>query len=330
MASSARAGVELLPLAELAWSEWDSAPAAIELISLSENTVFRVDADSGETYVLRIHRPGYHDLQELLSEHSWTAALKDANVSVPVPRLTPDGRGYVSVVVPSSGESRHVGVAHWVEGTVLHDLLEHSAAEWPRHFSELGRLAARIHNQASGWEIPSDFRRHAFDEEGLMGHEPFWGRFWEVPSLEPAQKDLLGRARAKIYQVLAGLPKDAEGYGLIHADLHPGNLLVNGDGLHAIDFDDSGFGWHLYELAVALFRCQDGPRFDEIRDSVVAGYRSERPLTDAVLALLPIFLLIRSLVLIGWIHGRPEVDRRAMLDRLTARACRQAEQLMQR
>ena len=26
--------------------------------------------------------------------------------------------------------------------------------------------------------------------------------------------------------------------------------------MHVIDFDDAGFGWHMYELAVALFGAQ--------------------------------------------------------------------------
>lgn len=326
MTDSVRPGVELLPVAERAWREWESGAASIELISLSENTVFRVEAEGGEVYVLRIHRPGYHDLQELLSEQAWIAALKEANISVPVPLLTPDGRGYVTVRLPSARERRHVGVAHWVEGADLDGILERCDAEGrARHFAELGKLAARIHNQSSVWEIPADFRRHAFDEEGFMGGKPFWGRFWEVPSLEPAQRDLFGRARTAIYPVLAGLPRDRETYGLIHADLHPGNLLVTGGGLHAIDFDDSGFGWHLYEIAVALFNFQDTPGFDQLRDSLIAGYRSERPLVDEVLSLLPMFLLIRALALIGWADQRPEIDRGSWHDEGVALACRQVE-----
>ena len=38
----------------------------------------------------------------------------------------------------------------------------------------------------------------------------------------------------------------------IHADLHAGNILVRDGGVTVIDVDDAGFGWHVYELAVAL------------------------------------------------------------------------------
>ena len=48
-------------IAERALDEWDICAVELELISISENTVFRVDTNTGETYVLRIHRPGYHN-----------------------------------------------------------------------------------------------------------------------------------------------------------------------------------------------------------------------------------------------------------------------------
>ncbi len=51
----------LRAIAEQALDEWDIPAVQLELISISENTVFRVDTDADETYVLRIHRPGYHN-----------------------------------------------------------------------------------------------------------------------------------------------------------------------------------------------------------------------------------------------------------------------------
>ena len=42
------------------------------------------------------------------------------------------------------------------------------------------------------------------------------------------------------------------GYSVIHADMHPGNIVVDGDRLTVIDFDDAGFGWHQYDIATAL------------------------------------------------------------------------------
>jgi Ser/Thr protein kinase RdoA (MazF antagonist) len=46
--------------------------------------------------------------------------------------------------------------------------------------------------------------------------------------------------------------KRPERLGVIHADLHFGNLLRTRDGMSAIDFDDCGRGFYAHDLAVPL------------------------------------------------------------------------------
>ncbi|PON13826.1 aminoglycoside phosphotransferase [Candidatus Entotheonella serta] len=316
-------------VAETALREWALDVAAMELVSVSENTVFKVSTRSGEALVLRVHRPGYHRLAELISEQRWTAALLEAGVSVPVPRHTSDGRGYVSVPVPGTDEQRYVGLVEWVDGETVHQAIEHNAdvASLTFRFEQLGRLAARIHNASVAWAIPNDFQRHALDADGLMGNQPFWGLFWVLPQLSLSQRELILTARDAIYRMLSDYGKNHGTYSLIHADLHPRNLLINGDQLHVIDFDDAGFGWHQYELAVALFSYRDHPHTEMIQDALIRGYRSARDLDDAAVSLIPMFILIRALALLGSIHERPELDHHSDLPDLIALACHHANAL---
>lgn len=324
-----RAHQAMHAVAETALRKWGLDGAAIELISVSENIVFKVSTSPGERLVLRVHRPGYHTLDELISEQRWTAALHEAGVSVPVPRHTPDGRGYVSVQVPGTNEHRYVGLVEWVDGETVHSVIEHEAdaATLALRFEQLGRIAARIHNAAVAWPVPGGFQRHAFDAEGLMGERPFWGPFWGLPQLSTTQRELILKARAAIYRILSDYGKDPGTYSLIHADLHTRNLLINGDQLHVIDFDDAGFGWHPYELAVALFSYQDHPHVDAIHDALIRGYRSARALDDAVVELIPMFTLIRALALLGWFHERPELNHSSALPHLVIFACTRADAL---
>jgi Ser/Thr protein kinase RdoA (MazF antagonist) len=320
----------LRAIAERALDEWELRVSQLELISVSENTVFRVDTDGGDTYALRIHRPGYHTLAELNSEQQWTAALNRAGIGAPVPRITRDGRGYATISVPGSTETRHVGIVEWFDGVLLSSIIKQApdAQALASHFNQLGRIAARIHNQAVSWQIPADFQRHAFDTDGFMGDAPFWGPFWVLPELTAAECKHILNARRTIHRILSDYGKAQGTYSLIHADLHPHNLLVNGDQLAVIDFDDSGFGWHQYELAVALYSYQRSPHFDAIRDALIAGYRSERPLSDAAIELLPMFLLIRALAMLGWLHARPEHRSSEGLRRLIESVCGQAEEVL--
>jgi Ser/Thr protein kinase RdoA (MazF antagonist) len=299
------------PAAREALNAFPIDPTGLELVSVSENVTFRVhDATDGAAYVLRLHRPGYHSLDELVSERTWIRALADAGIAVPPPLNARDGRDYVGVSIAATGEHRYAGVSRWTEGRVLAEVLRQSESvgEVERYFEQLGVIAAAMHDQASGWRTPADFRRHALDTDGLMGEAPFWGRFWEHPGLSHAERSLLLETRARIRGALDRFGRDARTFSVIHADLHPGNLLVNEDRLTVIDFDDSGFGWHQYDAAVALFHSQTRGEFAAIERAFVRGYRSRRDISADALALIPMFLLVRGMAVIGWINQRPELD----------------------
>ena len=315
---------DLHAIAEQSLPHWGLRPDQIELVSRSENTVFRLDMPDGQRYALRIHRPGYHTLPELESELLWTQALNDAGIRVPVGVRTLEGPGYATIPTPDGESSRAVGLVNWLEGELLSSVIEAEQDESTiiEHFRQIGRMLAAMNNQASNWTPPPGFTRHSFDVAGYVGEEPFWGRFWDIPPLTTSQREVLARAREGIRRALSDYGKDRCTYSMIHADLHAHNILIDPLGtLQAFDFDDAGFGWHQYDLAVVLFGFEDLPYIDAITDALVAGYRSVRPFSDEALSLLPLFLLIRRLVVISWQWERPELGRRRGLEAYIADAC---------
>ena len=148
-------------------------------------------------------------------------------------------------------------------------------------FRTIGALAARLHNQAARWRPPPGFTRHAWDTDGLVGEQPFWGRFWELAALSDAERALMVRARDRVRDELSRLERSPRNYGLIHADFAPENLMVDGDRVRLIDFDDAGYGWHLFEIATSLYFHIGQPYFAAIEQATIAGYRAERELTAA-------------------------------------------------
>ena len=319
---------ELRALAEQALPYWGLKPYKMELVACSENTVFKLNISGGRAYALRIHRPGYHTLRELESELIWTQMFNAAGVSVPIGLRTLDGPGFATVVTPDGTSSRAVGLVEWTDGTRLAEVInsENDEDDIAEQFAQIGRIAATIHNQSHGWAPPSGFSRHAFDVPGHVGKAPFWGRFWDIPLLKPAQPDILSRARDHIAAVLDGHGKDGGSYSMIHADLHAKNIPVGVAGNpHVIDFADTGFGWHQFELAVALFGLDDRSSFQAIQHALISGYRSVRPLGDEALSLLPLFRLIRRLVQIGWMWDRPELARREGLNQYIEQTCQRVD-----
>ena len=292
-----------------ALAEFGVEAADVTLESVAENITYRVDpANASESFVLRLHRPGYHSLAELDSERIWLHALSEAGITVPQPMPATDGRYYVPIEIPGLDESRFVSLSGWIEGEIADNVVEGAETEQiGRHFQQLGALMAAMHNQASAWVPPPTFRRHRLDADAFLGEAPFWGRFWDHPALSEPERHSLMATGDDLRQALETYGNDRDTFSMIHADLHFRNLVIDGESISVIDFDDAAFGWHQYDIAVALFESRHMPNFDAYENSFIEAYRSVRDITDEDLALVPMFELIRRMALIGWKAQRPEV-----------------------
>ena len=284
---------------------------------------------------MRIHRAGYHSDEALRSELQWMTALGDYGIRVPT--LVPCRNGAPFAVVAGGGvpEPRQVDIFEWVDGRQLGSAEEGvgDSGAISDTYHTIGALAAQLHNQASDWCVPDDFVRHAWDAPGLVGPEPFWGPFWELAALTAEQRELLQTARDKVNVDLgayAARPENADRYSLIHADFVAENLMVDGDTVRLIDFDDSGYGWHLFELATALYFEMEADYYREAYDALIEGYRQHRALPDTQLAYLPLFFLARSFTYLGWVHTRFETETaRELTPVLVDKACKLAREYLQ-
>jgi Ser/Thr protein kinase RdoA (MazF antagonist) len=312
-------------LALIALRGWDLVVTNIEAIKVRENSVFRLDLATGGRAVLRVHRRGYHSDEELDSEFAWMQALEAANI--PVPRVIRSrlGRNFEVVSSAAVDGPRQVDVFEWIDGRQLGSIEVGLAARGTvvdSQYYAIGAIAARMHNQTAAWPYPTGFCRHAWDTAGLVGEQPLWGRFWELEALTEDQRELLIRTRTRIADELASHGMEPERYGLIHADLVPENVLVDGQDLRVIDFDDAGFGWHLFDLATSLYFITGESIYPAARTALIRGYRSERELSEKVLQCLPLFLAARGTTYLGWLHTRQGSDAaRDLTPFLVERAC---------
>ncbi|MDE3027065.1 MAG: phosphotransferase, partial [Paracoccaceae bacterium] len=148
--------------------------------------------------------------------------------------------------------------------------------------------------------LPEGFARPSWDEVGLLGPEPFWGRFWENPALTSAETGLLQTARVRAMEKLAIYRAAGADYGLIHADLMRENILVDGARVWLIDFDDCGFGFRLYDLATLMLQNLGEPAYPDLVQAALDGYGAVRPLGATDVALLPMFVMLRCFASCGW------------------------------
>jgi len=282
---------------------WGMSDADFHLIAARENSVYRVDHD-GLSYALRVHRRGYHSDAELWSELQWMQAISHGGIDVPAPVASTSGQ-FLHVV-----DGVHVDVLNWLPGAPLGSTFEAlKAADRTGLFRRIGCQMARLHRISDAWVRPEGFNRCVWDRGGLLGEAPLWGRFWENPTLGVEDRALFTRVRETANYALAGR-ETALDYGLIHADLVRENIIIDGDRLQFIDFDDGGFGFRLFDLATALIKNLGERDYPALRDALISGYREVRAIDIEALEL---FVLLRSATYVGWIIERmeePGADRR--------------------
>jgi Ser/Thr protein kinase RdoA (MazF antagonist) len=313
---------EIAMRARAALRHWNLPEQAPVLLKYRENAVFRVALPDGGKAALRLHRPGYHSQQALASELAWMADLRRHGVAVPEPLPARDGNLLVALDT-DRGEPQFADLIGWVDGAPLGESgqpLGRSRVELEVLFEGIGREMARMHLAADAFERPAGFERASWNAAGLLGEQPFWGRFWDCPGLSLADRRFLSDLRHRIQGRLAAISTSLD-QGLIHADLVRENVFVSDDAISFIDFDDCGFGFRLFDIATALLRNRKEPDYPVIRDRLLNGYATLRPEMRQEFVHLPLFLLLRSLTYIGWAGARRELpDSEERLRRYVAEA----------
>ena len=305
----------------------------LEPLCYSENHTYRVTRQNVKPVAtLRICRPGYRSLGELQAEIDWLFYLhgevKLEGIEIICPIRALDGSA-VQVVTLPDGNVFH-GVAFVYMDGVTPD--EGDGETMCRLFRRLGSLAATLHEHTRGLGTAVAPREHdqvlgmtagpcgtftlpiarpVWDCDTTLGPNAPWGSWRDVADFVPQERRLLERAETRIRAAMAAYGKPRERFGLIHADMRLANLLVEGDTLKLLDFDDCAYSWHLFDLAASLSFIEARPDVPDLIASWLEGYRAAstvHPLEEADVAVIPSLIMMRRLQLTAWLATRHDSD----------------------
>jgi Ser/Thr protein kinase RdoA (MazF antagonist) len=307
---------QIVRLRRVAVRALDAYPVAdpqLRFVTHGENTTFKVSTGGAavERFLLRVHRPARHGRHidsnaAIRSELRWLTALRaQTDLSVPEPLLTRDGELTTTAAAPGVPEPRICSVLRWMDGRVYTD------SPRPVYLHRLGGAMARLHNHADAWPRPDDFVRIQWDWETFFGDTMEYGGINAAGVWDLLPHDLRGsfdRVAARARRVMTQLGDGPDAVGLIHADLHLDNALFAGRDVRLIDFDDSGIGYRLYDVAVALWELRHRADYEAFRTALVAGYTAHRPLPADHLAHLDTFIAVREVAFGLWFVGTAQVN----------------------
>jgi Ser/Thr protein kinase RdoA (MazF antagonist) len=250
-----------------------------------ENRVYRVGIEDGPPVVAKFYRPGRWSDLSIGEEHSFAAELAAADIPV-VPPLRHGGRtlhfhgDFRFAVYPCYG-----GRAPELDDMAL--------------LRQLGRLVARIHligaRQRFRHRPRLDVKTHGRSSQEYLLSSGF------IPEdLQIAYKGITEHVFAGIDGAFgrAGEPR----YIRLHGDFHPGNVLVNGEKLHIVDFDDTLAGPAVQDLWMFLSgnRNEQTPQLAEL----LAGYIEFRPFDSSELHLIEALRTLRIMHYAAWLARR--------------------------
>lgn len=280
------------------------------------NSNFSVETDRGRWFV-RVNEGKAED--DVAWEARLVGALAAGGVMTPSPLPARDGRPYAAL---AGAPGKFVSVFAWRGG-------RHLAADevTPAYAHALGAALGALHRV--GLELPAAWRRRS-----IYDHEHLVARF---AGFSTSTDPLLARAISVLAEELAhaeaaAATRAAATTGMIHGDLFRDNVLWEAAAdeprlVAILDFEQASGGSLAYDLAVCINDwCWDGaPRFDVIA-ALLAGYATERVLTPADRAALPIevraaaarFTITRITDVYLAKVTNPEKDFRAFLARVDA------------
>jgi Ser/Thr protein kinase RdoA (MazF antagonist) len=296
----------LRKLAQAAIEMYQLEDVRLSFIQYSENIIYRVDlagptASSGDgepylpnRFLLRIHAGRESEI--IASELTWLVALsQEAGLPVPVPVANKDGKLVTTIVTSGVPNGRVVSLMRWLDGRRFHTGLK------PNHLRALGQVVAQMHTFSAGWQAPTNFVRPIWNWDSQLGGSLFRHPMEQIVASIPAKfREPYQFISQEVKQLMESIGNGPDSYGLIHADLYPENVLFKSGKAFPIDFEDCGYGYWMWDIAVALCTWAWGDDWERMRDAFWEGYSQRRTLPDKHWIQLDLFVATQFATMVLW------------------------------
>ena len=126
--------------------------------------------------------------------------------------------------------------------------------------------------------------------------------------MTPAALEAFAETVALIGDRLASFGKSPDRFNLVHGDMRLANLLMDGNTVKVIDFDDCGFSWLLYDCATTVSFFEHTPEVPDLLKAWTRGYRRIGSLSAEEEDEIATFVMLRRLLLVAWIGSHAETE----------------------
>lgn len=258
------------------------------------NVVYTCEKEGAEAYILRISFLPDRSREDFLAEVEYIRYLFEHGGSVP--DVISSRKGNLLEEFTHNDHTFFVSLFEKARGKKLveNNYRYREGVPITEYYYNCGKALGKLHQISKGYT--PIHRRYSFFDKYNAGY---------IDKLIPDSLSPLKKKLADLLNTLEELDRNRETYGMIHFDYNDGNYSIDFDTgkLTVYDFDNSCFGWYMYDLADlwrsgvgwTRFEPDAGKRktfMDDYFETVLAGYRSETNLEDSMLDQLPLFIQI--------------------------------------
>lgn len=265
-----------------------------------ENFVYEYTKDNTQ-YILRFTHSSHRDVNQVEAEIEWIEYLHQNNASVSRVVLSIHGN-HIEQVHSHNGSYFIVSAFEKAKGNfVRYDKID---SDFNYKF---GKAVGKLHKLSKQYK-PNHKRIEWFEDDNIQQ--------FALKYLPQTDRIVLEKYEALVAKIKK-LPNNYESYGLIHTDLHFGNMYYDGSDFTFFDFDDSAYSYYIADIAIIIFY-QFGLReyTDQEKEELTfqflkyfcKGYLEENDLEFSWFDHINDFLKLRELILYIVIYAAgPEV-----------------------
>ncbi len=281
-----------------ALEQYDLRVKWVKFLTIETNTMFQIQSEDGDRFVLRIYSDEETTLQENQAEMFWLAALKrDTDLKVTEPIARRNGKYITVVSVPGVPGERRCALFKWIPGRPLESYLS------SENYYKYGQTLAKLHNHASTLKpLPSNIRPKKWDKVFYYPDEPVVYNVPEYSHLFPPRRiELLKKVIERANEVFKKLFTDKDGQILIHGDLHYWNVHFHRGELYVIDFEDINLGYSVQDVAVTLYYGRHHEGYKEWKAAFKQGYSNLRKWPVESERIIETLMAARSVMFINYV-----------------------------
>ena len=275
---------------------YDLGPHQAESINHEYNSTFKVTTADGTRFALRVNVNSQRTAANLAAEVFWVNSITE--VKTPKPVATKTGELSSQAWHEASGRSLNAVLYTWLDGEELGD------EPTDEQLKAAGVAMAKLHETAAQIKLPPGVELPDLSDF-------FWGGndllLSQQSKLSPDERAQITAFKSRVDQVIACLSEGSKPQ-LLHADIHPWNLMWHEGELAVFDFDDSGIGLPVQDLATSLYYLDT----DEQEQAFIDGYSTVRQLPSHTANQMKLLKLHRRVLLLNYLFESTTPEHRDM------------------